>query len=493
MSTDRRNPRAGVDPLDPYDAVLLVSYGGPYEPDDVLPFMRNATRGRGVPDERLIEVSGHYQRFGGASPINERVAELRAALGAALHEQGSTVPVVVGNRNWHPFIKEALHELGRTGARRVLALLTSAYASYSGCRQYRENLAGALEELRAEGDPGGAIVVDKVRPYFTTPGFLAAATDSACDALADLADELAPHGGLDALRLVFVTHAIPIDMEGGSGPLDAVGPSAGSAEDGGGPPASSYHAAATAPMCGRDVMRASYVAQHEIVCRQIAATLERRFARPVTWDLVFCSRSGPPQQPWTDPDVNDHLTALARQGVRGVVTAPIGFINDHMEVVFDLDVEAAETAAECGLAYRRARTVGVDPRFVESLVHVTLERAAEQRGEAAHPEEGDLGPWPSVCRPQCCTSRPAGASGPPAWVLARRADAGEGRALTGHPTATARGPESSGTEGRGPDPAAPGAHPPSPHPDATTSPRPATPNTGVSPRPPARPTVCGKD
>ncbi|MDO5726593.1 MAG: ferrochelatase [Bowdeniella nasicola] len=409
--------REAIDPLAPYDAIMLVSYGGPYQPADVLPFMRNATRGRGVPDERLVEVSGHYQQFGGASPINERNEELRVAIEERLRKRGSQIPVSIGNRNWKPFIKDTLGELLAAGSRRIMVVLTSAYASYSGCRQYREDLGEALRELRSEDARAGELQLDKVRPYFTTPGFIAAATDAAIDAIIDLAalgattslrhiagmgkttnasepgiriaayhtpgkDEPAAIEpiGLDA-RLVFVTHSIPTAMDEASGPV-------------GGEVSS-------------PVTHTTYQGQHLAVAREISRRLDDHFGTHIPWDLVYCSRSGPPFQPWLEPDINDHLKALAAAGIRGVVAAPIGFVSDHMEVVFDLDTEAAETATEVELDYVRARTVGIDERFIDSLEQVIYERAEIARSGQAIAETDDLGPWPATCRAGCCRQRPA--------------------------------------------------------------------------------------
>lgn len=243
---------AAADPLAPYDAVLVLSYGGPAGPDDVLPFMRNATAGRGVPDSRLLEVSGHYAGFDGVSPINARNAEMLEALRAELARRGSSAPVVIGNRNWHPFVTEAMRELADGGARRLLSLTTAAYASYSGCRQYREDTAAALARLAAGTDGatgegfeadaaarvGGAggepvqLVVDKTRPFYNTPGMLEANADAIADACAELARAGVPLGGI---RLVLVTHSIPVGMERGSAPHAGDGaPGGGSAGPGSG-------------------------------------------------------------------------------------------------------------------------------------------------------------------------------------------------------------------------------------------------------------------
>ena len=415
-----------VDPLAPYDAVLLQSYGGPRRPEDVLPFMRNATSGRGVPDSRLVEVSGHYQSVGGASPINACNAELRDALQARLAERGSTLPIVVGNRNWHPFVSQALRELADAGARRVLALPTAAFGSYSGCRQYREDLAGAVALLadgadgstgegfeadaaaRVGGDGGGPVelAVDKTRPYYNTPGLLQANVDAIVEAYGALAEQGV--AAADA-RLVLVTHSIPLGMEAGSAPGEgseaARGPS-----DVDGPTGTVRREPGVAADLSTEV---SYVAQHEALVAVLVPEVARRLGlETVEADLVYCSRSGPPQARWLEPDVNDHLEALAaghltdgspvsRPG--GVVVAPFGFISDHMEVVFDLDTEAAQTARDLGMPYARAATVGTHPAFVDSLVDILFERAATARGEDVRPDSTTgVGPFHTVCPDSCC-------------------------------------------------------------------------------------------
>ena len=421
-----------LDPLAPYDAILLQSYGGPRRPEDVLPFMRNATAGRGVPDSRLVEVSGHYQSVGGASPINARNAELRDALQARLAERGSTLPIVVGNRNWHPFVSQALRELADAGARRVLALPTAAFGSYSGCRQYREDLAGAVALLadgadgstgegfeadaaaRVGGDRGGPVelTADKTRPYYNTPGLLQANIDAIVEAYGALAEQgVAAEGA----RLVLVTHSIPLGMEAGSAP--GSGPK-GAAGASGVPCTSSVSGPAEAgrrePGVAADLStEVSYVAQHEALAAVLVPEVARRLGlETVEADLVYCSRSGPPQARWLEPDVNDHLEALAaghltdgrpveRPG--GVVVAPFGFISDHMEVVFDLDTEAAQTARDLGMPYARAATVGTHPAFVDSLVDILFERAATARGEDVRPDSTTgVGPFHTVCPDSCC-------------------------------------------------------------------------------------------
>jgi ferrochelatase len=363
----------------PYDALLLYSFGGPDGPDDVLPFLRNVTAGKGIPDERLAEVAEHYHHFGGASPINGQNLALQRALRDELARRGVDLPVLWGNRNWAPYTRDALRAALADGSRRVVALVTSAYASYSGCRQYREDLWGALQDVRDElGLPADEqpIAVDKVRAYYNHPGFVEANTDALVEAF-----EKVP---ADA-RVVFVTHSIPDTMEAASG---FAGP--------------------------------SYRAQHLDVAAQVASAAAARLGNDVAWDLAFCSRSGPPSQPWLEPDVNDHLRDLATAGTTSVVIAPIGFVSDHMEVVFDLDTEALETAAELGLTAVRADSVGTREPFVRGLVDLVLERAAAARALDAGEQPpagvtvGAHGPRPDVCPVGCCRQRDGVDSGIPA-------------------------------------------------------------------------------
>lgn len=432
---------ASTDLLAPYDAVLLLSYGGPTGPDDVLPFMRNATAGRGVPDERLLEVSGHYQRFGGVSPINARNAELLEALRAELARRGSTVPVIMGNRNWHPFVSQSLRELADGGARRILALTTSAYGSYSGCRQYREDVGAALAQLangtdgttgqgreadaaaRVGGAGGSALgdqtpLVDKARPYYNTPGMLEASTDAIIAAYEELGAQ-----GIAArdVRLVFVTHSVPTSMEEGSAPRpgQAAPSPAGPAAAGPAGANGTAEPVVLEPGMSPDLStEVSYVTQHQALMGLIVPQVARRLgmAAPPEHSLVYCSRSGPPQARWLEPDINDHLQALADQTPAGqaptpVIVAPIGFVSDHMEVVFDLDTEARETAEALGMPYVRAATAGTHPAFIASLADVLAERAATARGERIQPvSTTGVGPFHTVCPPSCC--RPATRPGP---------------------------------------------------------------------------------
>ncbi len=342
----------------PYDAFLLVSFGGPEGPDDVLPFLENVTRGRGIPRERLLAVAEHYLGFGGVSPINAQNRALVAALEAEFAAHGLDLPVYWGNRNWAPYLTDELARIAADGRHRVLALLTSAYSSYSGCRQYRENLADAVAPL---GD--GAPVVDRIRHYFNHPGFVSAMVDATVTALTEL-----PAGVRGDARLVFVTHSVPTSMDDGSGP------------DG-----------------------SAYSTQHRDVARLVTAGVAAATGVDHDLDLVYCSRSGAPGQPWLEPDVNDHLEALAGEGVPAAVLVPIGFVSDHMEVKFDLDTEALATARRLGLPVSRAATVGTDPRFVTAVRELVLERAAIVRGEQPQrPALGELGPSHDLCPAGCC-------------------------------------------------------------------------------------------
>ena len=339
-----------------YDALLLVSFGGPEGPDDVLPFLENVTRGRGIPPERLKVVGQHYDRFGGVSPINEQNRRLLAALRLELPRQGIELPVYWGNRNWDPYLPETLSQMRDDGITHPLAFFTSAYSSYSGCRQYRENLATAMNEIAAP-----SLTIDRLGPYFNHPGFVEPFIDSTLEALAGL-----PADRQERARLVFTTHSIPIAMAESSG-----------------------------------VPGGAYVRQHEEVARLVADAVAERTGISREWDLVYQSRSGPPHIPWLEPDIGDHLEEVKGEGTSSVVVVPIGFVSDHMEVVWDLDTEAAERAAELGLAMTRAGTPGDDPRFVAMIGALVRERV-----NGIEPSErarlGSAGAAPDRCLAGCC-------------------------------------------------------------------------------------------
>jgi ferrochelatase len=340
-----------------YDALLLVSFGGPEKPDDVVPFLENVTRGRGIPKERLVEVGKHYYEFGGRSPINDQCRALKAAVEVDFAANGIDLPVYWGNRNWDPYLPDALRRLKADGKQRVLCFITSAYASYSGCRQYRENLAAALEEV---GDQAPHLT--RLPHYFNRDGFVDPFVDGTVEALASL-----PAGS----QVAFVTHSIPTGMNDVSGP-----PALGG---------------------GR------YAAEHLDAARAIAERVEAARGESLTWELTYCSRSGPPSQPWLEPDINDHLEELAKHGVPGVAVVPIGFISDHMEVIYDLDTEAKATAADLDLPYVRVPTPGVDPRFVATVRELVLEADAAATGNEWMPAVvGELGPIWFNCVPNCC-------------------------------------------------------------------------------------------
>ncbi len=341
----------------PYDALLLVSFGGPEAPEDVVPFLANVTRGRGIPTERLAEVGQHYFDFGGRSPINDQNRDLIAALRADLDAAGLDLPIYWGNRNWDPYLRDAVAQMAADGVRRAACFVTSAYSSYSGCRQYREDLAAAIDGVPT------APRLDRLRAYFNHPGFVEPVVDATLTALAGLDQRRR-----DETQLVFVTHSIPLAMNEGSGP-------GGSA----------------------------YVAQHRSVMAEVVERVRLETGHRYLHDLVYCSRSGPPQMPWLEPDVNDHLEQLAASGAPPVVLVPIGFVSDHMEVIYDLDTEAAATAERLGLPFARAATPGVDPRFVAMVRDLLLERAAAERGEPVERRTcGGLGPAQDLCPSTCC-------------------------------------------------------------------------------------------
>jgi ferrochelatase len=356
-----------------YDAILLAGFGGPEGQDDVIPFLRNVTRGRGIPDERLEEVAHHYRHFGGVSPINDQNRELKAALEAELARRGIDLPVYWGNRNWDPYLADALQAAYDDGHRTLLTIATSAYSSFSSCRQYREDIAIALEKTGLEGE----VVVDKVRQYFDHPGFVEPFVEGVVAGVRELLPKV--DGDASAIRLLFATHSIPTTDAERSGPRDR------SFGEGG-----------------------AYAAQHLAVSEVVATEAARALGIDrLGWDLVYQSRSGPPSQPWLEPDINDRIAELPAEGVKAVAIVPVGFLSDHMEVLWDLDTEALETAREQGLAAVRTPTPGSHQRFVEGLVDLVLERR-DGTPVAARPALTDLGPWFDVCRPGCCENIRAG-------------------------------------------------------------------------------------
>jgi ferrochelatase len=342
----------------PVDALLLVSFGGPEAPEHVLPFLQNVTRGRDIPAARLEEVGRHYlDVFGGVSPINAQARALKAALEAELAPHGPDLPVYWGNRNWHPFLAEAVERMRDDGRRHALAVVTSAFPSYSGCRQYREDWARA----RAEVGPG-APLISKLRHYWAEEGFLG-----------PMARNVAATSPSPRARLVFTAHSIPTALAESSGPPEVAG---------------------------------AYVQ----ALRSASAAVVERLGGDWEWDLVFQSRSGPPQVPWLEPDVGDHLRALHAAGVREAVMVPIGFTSDHVEVLYDLDLQAQEQVAGLeGFIAKRAATVGTAPEFVAMLRALVVERLSGHE----QPSHGALATH-DRCPPGCCPApaRPGGGRPP---------------------------------------------------------------------------------
>jgi len=328
-----------------YDAVVVVSFGGPEGPDDVLPFLENVLRGKPVPQQRMLEVAEHYHHFGGVSPLNEQNRALIRALRAEMDAHGVDVPIYWGNRNWHPLLADTVRQMADEGITRALALVTSAFSSYSGCRQYLEDIDRARAEVGAS-----APVIDKIHSFFNHPGFVAAVVDRTRRALDEIPDDRRAEA-----PILFTAHSIPQAMS----------------DD------------------------CNYVAQLTDIAGLVADALNH-----TRWQLVYQSRSGPPQQPWLEPDVCDALEALPRTAAaRDVVIMPLGFLSDHLEVIFDLDTEAAELCQRLDLNMVRAATVGCHPRFVTACREMIQERldTGDQR-----PAVGNFAARPDVCPSDCC-------------------------------------------------------------------------------------------
>ncbi len=337
-----------------YDAVLLVSFGGPEGPDDVLPFLENVLRGKNVPRERMLEVVTHYQQFGGVSPLNEQNRQLIAALAVELAEHGPQLPIYWGNRNWQPLLPDTFRRMAEDGVRRALALFTSAFSSYSGCRQYHEDIARAQAEVGT-----AAPAIDKLRMFFNHPGFIEPQIEAVVDCLSRIAEDRRQQA-----MLLCSAHSIPLSM---------------------------------ADNC-------RYVAQLEEASRLVAEG-----AGHGRWEVVYQSRSGPPGQPWLEPDICDRIEQLHAAGeLQDVIVLPIGFISDHMEVLFDLDTEAKQLCDRLGIAMHRAATVGTHPRFVRMIRELIVERIS---ASPEKPALGTLGPSHDECPDDCCLYTP---SRPPA-------------------------------------------------------------------------------
>ena len=331
-----------------YDAILWVSFGGPEKPDDIIPFLENVLRGRNVPRQRMMVVAEHYHHFGGRSPINQQNRQLIKALEAKLAANGPQLPVYWGNRNWHPLLTDTVAKMKADGVRRALAFVTLAFGSYSGCRQNMEDIALAQAAV-GEGSPA----IDKVRLFYNHPGYIAAMTEQVKKSL-----ETIPAERRSAAHVVYTAHSIPLSM---------------------------------AKNC-------RYSEQLLEACGLVSAAL-RRSGNP----LVYQSRSGPPSQPWLEPDILDHLREVGRAGrVTDVVVVPIGFVSDHMEVLFDLDTEARQLCEELGLNMVRTASVGTNPRFAAMVRELILERV---NGKPERPNLGTLGACPDVCPSGCCLPR----------------------------------------------------------------------------------------
>ncbi len=321
------------------DAVLILSFGGPEGPNDVMPFLENVLAGKNVPEERKLEVALHYDLFGGVSPINEQNRRLQKALEQELRAHGHALPVYFGNRNWHPFLLDTLREMKTAGVKHFLVFVTSAFSSYSGCRQYLEDMERARRELGA-----GAPTFEKIRVFYNHPGFIDVWSENI----------RAEWGAMPDAGIAFTAHSIPRGM----------------------------------------AERCDYEAQLREACRLVAEA-----AGIAQWDLVYQSRSGPPHQPWLGPDIGEHIRELHGAGVKEIVIAPIGFVSDHLEVLYDLDHEARELCNELGMAMVRIRTPESHPRFVRMVRELIDERLDPTKPKLAL---GARGPHPDLCAADCC-------------------------------------------------------------------------------------------
>jgi ferrochelatase len=348
-----------------YDALLVVSFGGPDGPDDVLPFLENVLRGRNVPRERMLEVAEHYYHFGGRSPINEQNRQLIAAIERDFTQNGPQLPVYWGNRNWHPLLPDTLRKMAADGVRGALAFVTSPYSSYSSCRQYREDVIRAQQQVGAS-----APQVDKLRAFFNHPGFIEPMIERTREALQQIPPQRRDHA-----LLVFSAHSIPLPMSQASRYEEQLRESCGLVADG----------------------------LDDSLSRWERAVREASRVR-LPWHLVYQSRSGSPGQPWLEPDIGDFIEQQhAHTALKDVVVVPIGFISDHMEVVYDLDTELAQRCQRLGINKVRAATVGTHPRFVQMIRELVVERMSDAPQRLSL---GRLGPGHDVCPEDCCRYSP---------------------------------------------------------------------------------------
>ena len=329
-----------------YDAILIVNFGGPEKRDDVMPFLENVLRGRNVPRERMLEVAEHYYHFGGKSPINDQVRELIAVLEPELRQHEIDLPIYWGNRNWHPLLPDVMRQMVDDGVNNCLALVLAGYSSYSSCRQYRENISAA-QESTGEAAPR----VDKIRVFYNHPDFIAANAERVQDAIRSL-----PEAAGHSFHIAYTAHSIPNSM---------------------------------ADQC-------DYARQLEETARLVSESLDIPRDR---WQLVYQSRSGRPQDPWLEPDICDHIDALVADGIEHVVVSPIGFLSDHLEVMFDLDEEARQQAEKHGMSFARAGTVGTHPRFITMLRKLIEERLGRREARQAI---GQFEASHDVCPVDCC-------------------------------------------------------------------------------------------
>ncbi|MFP6666970.1 MAG: ferrochelatase [Pirellulales bacterium] len=330
----------------PYDSILILSFGGPESRDDVIPFLENVLRGKNVPQERMLEVAEHYFRFDGVSPINEQNRRLIVALEKELAEHGPRLPIYWGNRNWHPLLTDTLRKMGQDGVRRSLAFVTSAYSSYSSCRQYLEDIVRAQNEVGA-----AAPQIDKIRPFFNHPDFIQGVAERAGDALAEV-----PADRRDGAFILYTAHSIPNAMASGC--------------------------------------------QYQVQLTEASRLVSERLGG-YRWQLVYQSRSGPPTQPWLEPDICDAIEKLAtRKAATDIVVVPIGFVSDHVEVIFDLDTEAKQVCEKFGINMIRAKSVGTHPQFIKMIRQLIEERLEDGPRKSV----GALGSCRDVCAADCCPS-----------------------------------------------------------------------------------------
>jgi len=328
------------------DAIILVSFGGPDGLDDVMPFLENVLKGKNVPEVRKLQVAEHYKQFGGVSPINQQNRALIDALKYELEAHDIRLPIYFGNRNWHPLLPDTLKQMKSDGVKHALALVTSAYSSYSGCKQYLENIQRAVDAV------DGTVTIRKIRQYYNHPGFIKANIDRVKDAIEKLSNPS------DAFAVAFTAHSIPIAM------------------------------ANTCP--------------YEEQLREVSGVIADQL-KIAKWKLVFQSRSGPPSQPWLEPDILDHIRVLKAEGYAQLVVAPIGFISDHLEVVYDLDLQANKLCDEVGITMRRAGTTGLHPSAVSMFRELIEEQINSGTARRVY---GSGTAWSDTCPLDCCNYIP---------------------------------------------------------------------------------------